>query len=136
MDQLASRRKDDPKRQRTNSDSSEDPTKENQLNNSGDEAESRKKSIEVSRNIRSGPARNHRTKDFREQEEQREKARADAAGRRKGRAERRRGDGEPPRSVFKGFLLIYSPIPTLQKSRYLALPLQKARINPSTMHLK
>ena len=45
--------------------------------------------------IRGAAARNHRAKELREREEQREKQKADAAGRRKGRAERRRGDGTP-----------------------------------------
>ena len=44
--------------------------------------------------IRGAAAKNRRDKEIREREEKREKERADAAGRRKGRAERRRGDGE------------------------------------------
>ena len=47
--------------------------------------------------IRGAAARNHRAKELREREEQREKQKADAAGRRKGRAERRRGDGTSTR---------------------------------------
>lgn len=43
--------------------------------------------------MRGAAARNHRDKEIRDREEKRERERADAAGRRKGRAERRRGDG-------------------------------------------
>lgn len=43
--------------------------------------------------VRGAAAKNRRDKEIREREEKREKERADAAGRRKGRAERRRGDG-------------------------------------------
>lgn len=43
--------------------------------------------------VRGAAAKNRREKEIREREEKREKERADAAGRRKGRAERRRGDG-------------------------------------------
>lgn len=44
--------------------------------------------------MRGVAAKNRRDKEIREREEKREKERADAAGRRKGRAERRRGDGK------------------------------------------
>ncbi|KAI9742934.1 MAG: hypothetical protein M1835_003010, partial [Candelina submexicana] len=48
------------------------------------------------RNIRAAAARNQREKELRERESQKEKVRADAACRRKGRAERRRGDDSDP----------------------------------------
>ncbi|KAI9852727.1 MAG: hypothetical protein M1838_005922 [Thelocarpon superellum] len=50
------------------------------------------------RKIRGAAARNHREKELREREKERE--RADAAGRRKGRAERRRGDDSDPSDEY------------------------------------
>lgn len=58
--------------------------------------------------MRGAAARNHRDKEIRDREEKRERERADAAGRRKGRAERRRGDG------------IFSKTPTLASIANLA----------------
>ncbi|KAL9006356.1 MAG: hypothetical protein Q9188_000892 [Gyalolechia gomerana] len=48
------------------------------------------------KSIRGATARNHRTKELREREEKREKGRSDAAGKRKGRAERKFGDESDP----------------------------------------
>lgn len=47
------------------------------------------------KNIRGAAARNHRSKELREREEKQQKDRLDAASKRNGRAERRRGDGKP-----------------------------------------
>ena len=44
--------------------------------------------------IRGAAARNHRNKELRESEGKREQERAEAAGRRKARIERRKGDGQ------------------------------------------
>lgn len=48
------------------------------------------------KNIRGAAARNHRNKELREREEKQQKDRLDAASKRKGRAEKRRGDGKTP----------------------------------------
>ncbi|KAL8701666.1 MAG: hypothetical protein Q9224_000400 [Gallowayella concinna] len=48
------------------------------------------------KNIRDASARNHRSKEVQDLEDKRQKERADAAGRRKGRAEKRRGDESDP----------------------------------------
>lgn len=48
---------------------------------------------EKSKAIRGAAARNHRNKEVRDREAQREKERIDALGGRKARTERRRGDG-------------------------------------------
>ena len=94
------RRLEDTKRQRTGSGSSSSPPNGKispQDVNSEDEGDAGTKSGEGgNKKIRGAAARNHRNKELREREEQRERERADAAGRRKGRAERRRGDGIAP----------------------------------------
>ncbi|KAI4154121.1 MAG: hypothetical protein LQ341_000412 [Variospora aurantia] len=48
------------------------------------------------KNIRGAAARNHRSKELREREEKQQKDRLDAASKRNGRAERRRGDESDP----------------------------------------
>ncbi|KAL8665131.1 MAG: hypothetical protein Q9202_002531 [Teloschistes flavicans] len=95
MPSSACRGKDDNKRQRTKSgsyaSSNEKPFA--QVCNE-DEADRSKPMVpSAGKSIRGAAARNHRNKELRDLEEKREKDRADAAGRRKGRAERRRGDG-------------------------------------------
>lgn len=90
------RRKEDTKRQRTGSDSSSLPSDSKTLlpNVDSDEGDQSTKAPAVShKKMRGAAARNHRDKEIRDREEKRERERADAAGRRKGRAERRRGDG-------------------------------------------
>ena len=90
------RRKEDIKRQRTNSGSSSCPSSNKLAQHLDweDEALSTNKSNDLNpKRIRGAAARNHREKEMRDREKEREKERADAAGRRKGRAERRRGDG-------------------------------------------
>lgn len=89
------RGKDDNKRQRTKSGSSESSNdKEGPQDDEGAIEEANATFSPSAKNIRGAAARNHRKKELREQEEKREKDRADAAGRRKGRAEKRRGDGK------------------------------------------
>lgn len=64
------------------------------MGDSDDDAPSNKNSISSGgKRIRGAAARNHREKEHRDQKEK-EKERADVAGRRKARAERRRGDGK------------------------------------------
>ncbi|KAL8943409.1 MAG: hypothetical protein Q9211_000998 [Gyalolechia sp. 1 TL-2023] len=87
-------RKDDQKRQRTESGSSAS-LDDRQVTRDAIEDETENVVAGVSpvgNSIRGAPARNHRTKDLRELEEKRENGRSDAAGRRKGKSERRFGD--------------------------------------------
>ncbi|KAL8899647.1 MAG: hypothetical protein Q9192_001472 [Flavoplaca navasiana] len=89
--------KDDNKRQRTKSGSS--ASSNDKVAPRDDEVDVEEADATLSpsaKNIRGAAARNHRKKELREQEEKREKDRADAAGRRKGRAEKRRGDESDP----------------------------------------
>ncbi|KAL8758082.1 MAG: hypothetical protein Q9199_001762 [Rusavskia elegans] len=89
--------KDDNKRQRTKSGSSASSNdKGAPPDDEGDIEEANATFSPSAKNIRGAAARNHRKKELREQEEKREKDRADAAGRRKGRAEKRRGDESDP----------------------------------------
>lgn len=92
------RRREDTKRQRTGSDSSTSLSERKTLSLTGlseDEADKPSKAAGQShKKMRGAAAKNRRDKEIREREEKREKERADAAGRRKGRAERRRGDGK------------------------------------------
>ncbi|CAL8578216.1 Histone deacetylase complex subunit [Xanthoria parietina] len=89
--------KDDNKRQRTKSGSSESSNDKGGPQDDGGAIEEANATFSPSaKNIRGAAARNHRKKELREQEEKREKDRADAAGRRKGRAEKRRGDESDP----------------------------------------
>lgn len=89
------RGKDDNKRQRTKSGSSASSNdKAAPPDDEGDIEEANATFSPSAKNIRGAAAQNHRKKELREQEEKREKDRADAAGRRKGRAEKRRGDGK------------------------------------------
>lgn len=88
---------DDSKRQRIDSGSSSTPSVEKPPHsaNSEDEAPGAgKSSMNEPKKLRGAAARNNRGKELHDRERDREKERADAAGRRKGRAERRRGDGE------------------------------------------
>lgn len=92
----SSRRIEDTKRRRTGSGSSSPSNGKAFLQdaNSEDEGDTGSKSGEGGyKKIRGAAARNHRNKELREREEKRERERADAAGRRKGRAERRQGNG-------------------------------------------
>lgn len=78
------------------------------------------------KSIRGATARNHRTKELREREEKREKGRSDAAGKRKGRAERKFGDGKTwSRSNLVRVDSLQNP--THQKNLSLALLLRKMR---------
>ncbi|KAI4109441.1 MAG: hypothetical protein L6R37_000598 [Teloschistes peruensis] len=87
--------KDDKKRQRTKSGSSASSNEKPSAQEANEEEADKSKPIvpSAAKPIRGAAARNHRNKELRDLEEKREKERADAAGRRKGRAERRRGDG-------------------------------------------
>lgn len=88
------RGKDDNRRQRTKSGSS--ASSNDKVAPRDDEVGVEEADATLSpsaKNIRGAAARNHRKKELREQEEKREKDRGDATGRRKGRAEKRRGDG-------------------------------------------
>lgn len=91
----ACRGKDDNKRQRTKSGSSASSNEKPSAQEGNEEEADKSKPIvpSATKSIRGAAARNHRNKELRDLEEKREKERADAAGRRKGRAERRRGDG-------------------------------------------
>ncbi|KAL8770003.1 MAG: hypothetical protein Q9209_004250 [Squamulea sp. 1 TL-2023] len=87
----------DNKRQRTQSGSSASSNdKEAPQDNEGNVEETNATFSPSARNIRGAAARNHRKKELREQDEKREKDRANAAGRRKGRAEKRRGEESDP----------------------------------------
>ncbi|KAL8673874.1 MAG: hypothetical protein Q9168_001694 [Polycauliona sp. 1 TL-2023] len=89
--------KDDNKRQRmTPGSSASSNDKITPLDDEGDPEETNATFSPSAKNIRGAAARNHRKKELREQDEKREKDRADAAGRRKGRAEKRRGDESDP----------------------------------------
>ena len=94
------RRKESTKRQRTGSGSSSPPSDSRTLLPNPDSEDEGDKPIKAAggshKKIRGAAARNHRDKEIRDREEKRERERADAAGRRKGRAERRRGDGMYP----------------------------------------
>ncbi|KAI9879247.1 MAG: hypothetical protein M1830_009107 [Pleopsidium flavum] len=96
----------DAKRQRTTSGSPSNPSNPNtnstsQRGNSDDGSPSNKEiGSGVPKKIKGAAARNHRENDIRDREAEREKARADAAGRRKGRAERRRGDDSDPSDEY------------------------------------
>ncbi|KAI9861054.1 MAG: hypothetical protein M1813_005483 [Trichoglossum hirsutum] len=93
------------KRQRTASNSPSPPSgpahrTNSQMGDSDDDAPSNKNSISSGgKRIRGAAARNHREKEHRDQKEK-EKERADVAGRRKARAERRRGDESDPSDEF------------------------------------
>ncbi|KAI4276210.1 MAG: hypothetical protein LQ337_002650 [Flavoplaca oasis] len=89
--------KDDNRRQRTKSGSS--ASSNDKVAPRDDEVGVEEADATLSpsaKNIRGAAARNHRKKELREQEEKREKDRGDATGRRKGRAEKRRGDESDP----------------------------------------
>lgn len=91
------RPREDRKRQRTGSDTSTSLSERKTLSPVGlsedDSGKPEKVAGQSHKKIRGAAAKNRRDKEIREREEKREKERADAAGRRKGRAERRRGDG-------------------------------------------
>ena len=90
-----SRRKEDTKRQRTISSSSPSDSKTLLANAVSDDEdhELRKARDGGQTKIRGAAARNSRNKELREQEGKKEQERAEAAGRRKARSERRRADG-------------------------------------------
>ncbi|KAL8972649.1 MAG: hypothetical protein Q9183_000427 [Haloplaca sp. 2 TL-2023] len=88
---------DDNKRQRKESGSSA-PSNEKASADEMEEAkeDSKAPASSSTQTVRGAAAQNRRNKELRERDEKREKDRADAAGRRKGRAERRRGDESDP----------------------------------------
>ena len=90
------------KRQRTASGSSSSAS-QSKSGRRGAESENEVEKPEKSNIIRGAAARNHRNKEVRDREAQREKERADAHGNRKGRAERRRGDGTVPSGLTQLF---------------------------------
>lgn len=94
------RPRENNKRQRTGSDSSTSLSERKTVSPIGLSEDEPDKSLKVAgqsyKKVRGTAAKNRRDKEIREREEKREKERADAAGRRKGRAERRRGDGRFP----------------------------------------
>ncbi|KAL8923972.1 MAG: hypothetical protein Q9172_002899 [Xanthocarpia lactea] len=101
--------KDDNKRQRTKSGSSASSNDKEAPQDHEEVNEETHATLSPSaKNIRGAAARNHRNKELRDQEEKREKDRADAAGRRKGRAEKRRGDGKA--NTFSDVYLIHQLI--------------------------
>ncbi|MCJ1307999.1 hypothetical protein MMC25_001649 [Agyrium rufum] len=86
------------KRQRTNSHSSSS-TKRRRASSSDNEADPGKGSESNGKPaLRGAAARNHAAKELQDREKAKEQERADAAGRRKGRAERRRNDDDSPPS--------------------------------------
>ena len=90
-----SRRNENVKRQRTTSGSASSAS-QSKSRRRGAESENELEKPEKSHTIRGTAARNHRNKEVRDREAQREKERANAHGGRKGRAEQRRGDGNFP----------------------------------------
>ena len=100
-----SRRNENVKRQRTTSGSASSAS-QSKICRRGAESEDEVEKPEKSKIIRGAAARNHRNKEVRDREAQREKERADAHGNRKGRAERRRGDGNVPQSSLNYLTLL------------------------------
>ncbi|KAL8724648.1 MAG: hypothetical protein Q9166_007838 [cf. Caloplaca sp. 2 TL-2023] len=89
--------KDNNKRQRTKSGSSSSSNeKAAGQDNEEDNDEPNATFSPSAKNIRGAAARNDRPRELREREEKRERDRADASGRRKGRAEKRRADESDP----------------------------------------
>lgn len=83
------------KRQRTESASSASSNdKQRAQADEGENKDSNAGAPTAGKNIRGAAARNHRNKELRQREEKQQKDRLDAASKRKGRAERRRGDGK------------------------------------------
>lgn len=89
------RRNENAKRQRTASGSASSASQGKSRRHGADSEDDIEKP-EKTKNIRGAAARNHRNKEVRDREAQREKERTDTLGGRKGRAERRRGDGIVP----------------------------------------
>lgn len=91
-------RKDDQKRQRTESGSSASLDDRQVIQDRAeDETEDTPTGVSSAAKITRGiSTRKHRTKELREPDEKREKVRPDAAGKRKGRAEKRFGDESDP----------------------------------------
>lgn len=89
------RRNENVKRQRTTSGSASSVSQSKSRPRDAD-SDNETEKPEKTKSIRGAAARNHRNKEVRDREAQREKERADALGGRKGRAERRRGDGIVP----------------------------------------
>ena len=83
------------KRQRTNSGSASSASQSKSCRRDAD-SENEIERSEKPKNIRGAAARNNRNKEGLDRGSQREKERAEAPGGRKGRAERRRGDGKVP----------------------------------------
>ena len=103
-----SRRNANVKRQRTTSGSASSVS-QSKSHRRGAESENEIEKSEKSKTIRGAAARNHRNKEVRDREAQREKERADAPSGRKGRAERRRGDGNVPLELTKHLTLLKLP---------------------------
>lgn len=108
------RTKDGSKRPRTESGS---PASSSNLRGVQDDTEIEAEDIQVAasstgKNIRGAVARNHRNKELREREEKQQKDRLDAASKRKGRAEKRRGDGKTPRSPISLVLTLEESDPS------------------------
>ncbi len=104
------RRNENVKRQRTTSGSASSASQSKSRRHDAD-SENEIGKPEKPKNIRGAAARNHRNKEVRDREAQREKERADALGGRKGRAERRRGDGLfPENSPSYPIVLIFSTL--------------------------
>lgn len=101
---ILSNRHEDTKRQRIGSDSTSSPSDSKTLHPNADSDEEADHSLKLvggsHKTVRGATTRNNRDKEIRDREEKRERQRADAAGRRKGRAERRRVDGIPSTSLF------------------------------------
>lgn len=94
---ISTNRHEDTKRQRISSDSTSSPSDSKTLHPNAESDEEADQTLKVAggshKTIRGAVTRNNRDKEIRDREEKRERERADAAGRRKGRAERRRVDG-------------------------------------------
>jgi len=129
-------KEDNTKRQRTSGPSSSPSDSKTFAPNAHSEDEEEKApKPEGANKIRGAAARNHRAKEFREREaaQQREQERADAAGRRKARSERRRGEGQlssAPSTKCPTRLNSSHQIPIPQRSPSPVQPPTKTRHNP------
>ena len=105
-----SRRNEDTKRQRTTSGSASSISQSKSCRREAD-SENEIEKPEKTKNVRGAAARNHRNKEVRDHEAHREKERVDTLGGRKGRAERRRGDGIFPHSSASLWTLLkFAPL--------------------------
>ena len=93
-------RQNSVKRQRTTSGTPSSPPNPNRHSASlaaesdNEDGNNRGSGNGASKRIRGAAARNHRERELRERDKDKDRERADAAGRRKGRVERRKGDGK------------------------------------------